>query len=135
ALMPSLLAQGASTLHVFPQMADGSLSDGTYYVSSLIVTNTSGQTATCTIRLYGGLPSRFGSQPAPVTLSGGGSSTTLRTPAAFGSIRSLVTGYATVSCSQPVSATVEYMYLAANGVVLSGTTVFSSPAANKAQFY
>ena len=45
-----LRAQGASTFHVFPQVADG-IAGSSGYLSSLVVINVSNQPATCTYRL------------------------------------------------------------------------------------
>src|SRR5258706_15857889 len=60
-------AQVASTLHVFPQVADGKFADGTAYRSHFIVSNvTSAVAASCTIRLYGLPADRL--SPATFTL-------------------------------------------------------------------
>jgi hypothetical protein len=53
AMSIELNAQSTSTLHVFPQIADGLLPDGSSYYSSFVAANVGASTATCTIRLYG----------------------------------------------------------------------------------
>src|SRR5437867_11806059 len=45
-------SQGAATFHVFPQIADGVLSDGTGYTSILLATNVSPQPARCRLQPY-----------------------------------------------------------------------------------
>jgi hypothetical protein len=46
----------------------------------------------------------------------------------------LATGYGTLTCSQPVTATISYVYLAVpSGTVLAGAAVFSSPPAKQAE--
>jgi hypothetical protein len=45
--------QNAAMTHVFPQLADGRLTDGATYKSRLWITNISGNTANCTLSLFG----------------------------------------------------------------------------------
>src|SRR6266581_3169604 len=97
-----LRSQGAATFHVFPQIADGVLSDGTGYVSLVLATNVSTQPARCTLRPYGGgLANRFFGS-STFTLPGSGSFNILPTVAALNVFLPLTTGYATLSCDQPV---------------------------------
>ena len=53
AMPNNLEAQSSSTYHVFPQIADGKVGDGSYYQSSFFVTNVGASTANCAIQLYG----------------------------------------------------------------------------------
>jgi len=127
-----LRSQGAATFHVFPQIADGVLSDGTGYVSLVLATNVSTQPARCTLRPYGGgLANRFFGS-STFTLPGSGSFNILPTVAALNVFLPLTTGYATLSCDQPVVAEVGYTYFSP-AAVLSGATVFSSAATTRAQ--
>ena len=125
----------AGTFHVFPQMAVGRLSDGSYYNPSLIVASANGlplsSGITCTLRLYGmgsdlGVPSTLliGVQPVSVRAQ------TLFTTAASAALRS---GYATLQCPFEVEAQLIYSYHAANGRKLSEATVFSSPPSTASQ--
>src|SRR5437867_3393652 len=125
-------SQGAATFHVFPQIADGVLSDGTGYTSILLATNVSPQPARCRLQPYGrGLDSRF-SGSSTFTLPTSGSFNILTTVAALNVLLPLTTGYATLSCDQPVVAEVAYTYFSPAGVI-SGATVFPSPATTRAQ--
>ena len=45
-----LMAQGAAAFHVFPQIADGAVGDGTAYITSVIAININTQPTTCTLR-------------------------------------------------------------------------------------
>jgi hypothetical protein len=127
-----LRSQGAAAFHVFPQIADGVLSDGTGYVSIVLATNASSQAARCTLRPYGnGLANRFFGS-STFTLPSSGSFNILTTVAALNVFLPLTTGYATLSCDQPVVAEVGYTYFS-SAAVLAGATVFSSPATTRAQ--
>jgi|RhiMetdeSRZDD1v2_1073273.scaffolds.fasta_scaffold73253_4 hypothetical protein len=129
----NLHAQGNATFHVFPQIADGIKAGTTLtgYVSSFLVTNTSNQPSNCTIQLYGDVANRLAGASS-FTLQTSGSSTFITTALGANSLLPLNTGYATLSCSQPVAAAVLYAYVSLAGV-LSGATVFSSPPATRAQ--
>jgi hypothetical protein len=116
------MAQG-STFHVFPQVADGTLSDGSAYHSMLYIENLSSNGATCTLATSSGLPlSRF-QVSAPRYM-----------PASVSNVNitqangPLATGYATLSCTQPVQASLMYVESAPNGSTTLGmATVFSAP--------
>jgi hypothetical protein len=135
AVAHNVCAQGSATFHVFPQVADGLVSGGvspTGWVSSVLVTNTSAQPSTCTLQLYGaGLAGRISGQ-STVTLQGSGSFAMLTTTLLAGALLPLATGYATLTCTQSVAATVAYVYVSLSGII-GGATVFSSPPATRAE--
>jgi hypothetical protein len=127
-----LKAQGGATLHVFPQVADG-VGGSAAFLSSLAVINVSNQAANCTYRLYGGVANRI-SGPSTFTLGSLGTPILINTVLADGTNLPLATGYGTLTCSQPVTATVSYVYLAVpSGTVIAGAAVFSSPPAKQAE--
>ena len=128
----NLRAQGAATFHVFAQLADGRAGDGTFYFSSLLAVNVSPQPAACTVRVYGSLSNRLlGS--LTFTLPAMGSFWNVSTALAEGVISPLATGYATLTCSQSVAATVAYTNLSPAGTVLAAAEVFSSPPTTRAE--
>jgi hypothetical protein len=135
AVAHNVCAQGSAAFHVFPQIADGLISGGvspTGYVSSVLITNTSAQASTCTLQLYGaGLAGRISGQ-STVTLQGSGSFALINTTLLAGALLPLATGYATLTCTQPVAATVAYVYVSLSGI-LGGATVFSSPGATRTE--
>src|SRR5690349_11479078 len=101
AMTGSLMAQGASTFHVFPQIADGGTSIGTAYSTDIIATNVNTDPATCTLGFRGVPLSRLRSgTPVTVTLPGQGSIALWETVSAG----PLITGYATLNCNRPVAA-------------------------------
>jgi hypothetical protein len=123
-----LLAQG-STFHVFPQVADGKFSDGTTYYSLMSVSNTSSAVATCTLATSAGLPvSRFAIS-APRTL--GGFMWTLNGTQGNGAFAS---GYATLTCTAPVQASLMYVEAAPDGSTAGMASVFSAPPVTYAAF-
>ena len=132
----NLCAQGSATFHVFPQVADGIVPGTTTgYVSTLVVTNTSNQSSNCTVRLYGGVSNRLAGS-STFTLQGLGSFSVLNTTLASLSLQALATGYGTLTCSQPVTAAVAYLFVSISGLsgtVTSAATVFSSPSSTRAQ--
>jgi M6 family metalloprotease-like protein len=112
-----------STRHVFPQMADGYFGDGTYYQSTVIVTNSSsGTMPSCALQLHGFTIG--GQSTLSFTLSG---AYLLATP---GNSQALKTGYATLLCSSNVEAQLLYTEYSRTGTKISEATVFSSPSAN-----
>jgi hypothetical protein len=111
----------ANTYHVFPQFADGVAADGSYYKSTLMVSNTSATNGSCTFRLYGltvngssvvSFPSLGSRQSVIQSIS---------------SSQQLKSGYATLQCSVKVEAQLLYSYYGAGGGKISEATVFSSP--------
>lgn len=130
-----LAAQSTATFHVFPQVADGLLGDGSLYYSSIVVLNVGTQTATCTIHLYGSVANRIsGSATLTVPASGGVAKNTSITD---GVMAPLATGYGTLSCDRPVAAQAGYFYLApgSNFVLLGAATVFSSAPTTRAALF
>jgi hypothetical protein len=109
----------AATYHVFPQFADGRASDGTYYRSTLMISNTSASNTTCNLQLRG--------------LTVPGLSTTYSVVAngwmiaSTSAAQSLKSGYATLQCDAKVEAQLAYSYFSPSGTKLSEATVFSSP--------
>ncbi len=113
----------ASTYHVFPQFADGVLSDGSYYRNTLMVSNRDWSTpASCVFHLNGLTVN--GSDTFPFTFPPFGWTIT-----PIGSRQSLRSGYATLQCSSKVEAQLIYSEYSAAGIKLSEATVFSSPPA------
>jgi hypothetical protein len=121
---PSSTSATASTYHVFPQFADGQLSDGTFYRTTLMISNpSSNASANCTLLLRGltvpGFGLNYALGPNGWTIA---STTGTQGPQ---------TGYATLQCSASVEAQLLYSYYLSNGTKLSEATVFSSlPASN-----
>jgi len=117
----------SNTYHVFPQFVDGVLSDGSYYRSTLMVSNrSSSDTSTCSFRLHG--------------LTVNESDTFLFTFPPYGwtitpiaSEQDFQSGYATLQCSRNVEAQLLYSAYSATGVKLSEATVLSSPPASSVE--
>jgi hypothetical protein len=120
-LTTPVYGQLQSTFHVIPQIADGNVGDGTIYASLFFVTNlTNAAPVTCSITSYGVPLSRFieSSFTIPSGQSGWVTATSASGP--------LVTGYATLSCSNTVAVNTVYAFSNAAGIV-SMATVFSAP--------
>jgi hypothetical protein len=133
ALTADLAAQvdrTANTYHVFPQVADGFVSDGSFFQTSVLVTNLANQNTTCTYNLYG-LDTRRLQGPNQFVLFGLGGWNYLPTT---GNQFPLASGYGTVSCSGPVTATAFYTYSTSVGLA-AFATVFSSQSATLAQLF
>ena len=126
----SLKAQTESTSHVFPVIADGRFSDGSSFRSTFMISNSSSTlSANCTLRLRGmtaDLVEANGRQIAATStysfVLNGNQWGITRT----GGTQNFATGYASLSCSAPVTAHVLYSFYAASGVKLGEATVFSS---------
>jgi hypothetical protein len=128
-------SNGGSSVHVFPQVADGRFPDGTFYRSTLLVANPSAVRATCLFRLYG----------MRATLTGrvvsGADSDTFRFTllgeawdvATSAASTPFASGYATLTCDQPVAAQILYE-LYADSVKTSEAAVFAAPAGKTVQF-
>jgi hypothetical protein len=131
AIMSSTSAT-ASTYHVFPQIADGSLSDGSYLQSTVIVTNSNPSTTSpnCTLQFHG--LSIGGQTSVPFTISGAHISYSYTTP---GNMQALQTGYASLQCSSNVEAQLLYAYYSSAGTKVSEATVFSSPSATSLRIF
>ena len=112
----------ASTYHVFPQFADGRLSDGTYYKTTAMLSNPSTTAASnCTLQLRGLALSGFQST---YSLAAGGWA--IASTSGTGAFQS---GYASLSCTAAVEAQLLYSFYLSNGTKVSEATVFSSPPA------
>jgi hypothetical protein len=120
----------ASTYHVFPQVADGFLPDGSFFQTSILVTSLANQNTICTYSLYGLNTSRL-LGPNQFTLLGVGAWNYLPTS---GSQFPLTSGYGTVSCNGPVTATAFYTYSTSVGLA-AFATVFSSQSATVAELF
>ena len=106
---------------VFPQVADGAFNDGTSYRSTLMVQSLqSSSPTTCIFRLYGMSATFDGlSGPAPaLTIPSNGWLQTKSTGA-----QAFQSGYATLTCTNPVFANLSYAYYAGN-TKLGEATVF-----------
>jgi hypothetical protein len=112
----------ASAYHVFPQFADGRLGDGTFYRTTLMISNpNSSAGANCTIQLRGLTVPGF---PLSHTMGAGG---WVITPTS--GTQTFQSGYATLQCSISVEAQLLYSLYLPNGIKVSEATVFSSPPA------
>jgi len=120
----------ASIYHVFPQIADGLLSDGSYFQTHLLVTNVNADSTTCTYNLFGLSTTRLQSANHFV-LSNAGAYQFIPTT---GNQANLASGYSTLSCDKPVTALVVYSYITKFGLA-AFATVFSSQGATLAQLF
>src|SRR2546427_4302923 len=115
----------ASTYHVFPVLADGRVSDGSYFRSTLMISNPNSSANSCTLQLRGltvpGFALTYLLQPNGFVIA--------PTPAT----QSIKTGYATLQCPANVEAQLLYSYYSSNGTKLAEAAVFSSPSAGKVQ--
>lgn len=123
-------SQGLSTYHVFPQVPDGRLTDGTFYRSTVFATNTNGASVSCTYQLYGLSSDRL-PQGNSYTVSPQGG--VLRASTS-GNVFAFGSGYATLSCDQSVQSYIQYEYVSPDRGVLGLATVFSSPGTTAAEF-
>jgi hypothetical protein len=117
--------QVQSSFHVIPQIADGTFPDGTLYGSAFFVTNVNNTAVTCSFTPYGVPASRFISLSFSMPSGTGNYYTTTNLSGP------LVTGYATLSCSNTVTVNTVYLY-GGYGQILSMATVFSAPPFMKA---
>ena len=119
---PPLPPNNDSALMIFPQVADGSLSDGAYYRTTILLTRESSGDATCRVKLYG--------MNANFEGLGRSSLVTLTVPGdSFVSVRTtgtgrIQTGYATVDCDTLVSGQLTYSSYDKFGTKLAEATVF-----------
>jgi hypothetical protein len=127
-----LPASAQQTFHVFPQVADGVFSDGTYYRSTfMILPSSDTDIPVCNLRFF----------PLSVTLNGITASNFPFTIPAGGSYNSSTagntqffrSGYSTATCSTPVHAQTLYSFYAANNVKIAEATVFSSTERSSAK--
>jgi len=126
----SLMAQSISSFHVFPQIADGTYGDGSYFQTIVFATNVNALPATCTFRMVGVPESRLlAGSVTTGTLAAQGS---ISLAVTSGNVAPLATGYATLTCDRPVTAYAAYISSSAAGIVVSAATVFSSPPTTRA---
>lgn len=113
-------SDGRSTYHVFPQDAFGTLPDGSFFQSTLLVHNTSDSATSCTLR------NGKHSEPVwSVVLNGRGWNLYPH----ISINRPLVSDYVSLSCTTEVFATLLYSYNSPDGKTIAEATVFSSPVA------
>jgi hypothetical protein len=117
-----VLAQ--NKINVFPQVADGVFSDGTYYTTTFMIMPWFETTPaiTCTLRLQG-LSVNLNDQRRSlwtITIPANGGYFAGATRADQG----LQTGYAVLTCIESVYAQALYSFYAANGAKLGEATVF-----------
>lgn len=130
--MPSLSSTLPRTLALFPQVADGYFSDGSYFNSTfLILPELATDIPTCNIQLYG-LSASFG------TGALSSSFTNTLPQASFAVLTTqanqpLKSGYAVLSCSSSVYAQVLYSFYSASGTKLGEATVFPADEKLSAQ--
>jgi hypothetical protein len=125
------LCASESTAHVFPQFVDGRFADGTYYRTTLMLTNMFTAPATCTWTLHemtasldtGESGSTFSVTIPSNTTGISGESLYIRSTTGTQAFQS---GYATISCSVPVFALVIYGYYASDGTKLGEATITDS---------
>jgi hypothetical protein len=135
AMYADLNGQSALTFHVFPQVADGLLPDLTSYYSTLVAVNTGSKAANCMIQPHGAVASHF-QPPLTMTVPASGGVAAKNTALTNSVLAPLATGYATMTCDQPVFASAGYFNVGAtlpNFSLLAAATVFSSPATTKAE--
>jgi len=123
----SAFGQGA-TSQVFPQLADGVMSDGSSFMSFLSVTNLNNVTADCTVTSVGVPADRFS---APLTRSLPAGFTFMNVTKGQGAFTS---GYASLDCSQPVQAMLMYVLISPQGGTLGMATVPAAPKSSYASF-
>jgi hypothetical protein len=122
--------RSANANHTFPQIADGKFADGSYYKSSLIATSVSAGVTSCTLNLTGLPANRLAGGVSTFDLTNVGAYTVLQTTGD----QSFASGYATLSCTRPVTAFVVYEYYRPGTGLVSTATVFSSQTGSLAQF-
>jgi hypothetical protein len=102
-----------------------------------VAVNVGARAATCTLRLFGGVASHIRGSMT-MTLAGSGGVAVKNTSLTDAAFLPLATGYATLSCDQPVAAQVGYFSLAPtlpNITLLGAATVFSSPPTTRAELF
>jgi hypothetical protein len=119
-------AQTAQATHVFPQIVDGRQTDGAAYISQLWIANVGGFVTTCTLTVHGfGVERLVSGSTVTIPVS---SWTMLSTRGQD----AIASGYAVLTCSQPVFASLTYSLSAADGTPLGGATVLSARQASYA---
>jgi hypothetical protein len=125
-----LTAQTESTYHVFPVVADGRFSDGSFYRSTFMISNSNATVApSCNLFLNGlavDLTDEFGRRVPPnnqFTLNLDASGWFLGETSGT---QAFASGYAALSCSNPVAAHALYSLYDRNGNKVGEGTVFSA---------
>ncbi len=122
----------SKTYHVFPVIADGEFGDGAHFFSHLYLTNTSyPNNPRCAYTLYGISSDRLVPSPVFSIIDDGAAFTfpennpnmLVRTTGAGSDIE---TGYATLECTAPVAAFIQYGFYDANYFPYGIAAVFSS---------
>ena len=136
ATAPPAAAQSDETakrIHILPHIADGG-----GWQSTLLVTNVSQAASACTLELYGLSANRFEYVGA---VRASGTTATFNLPGAGAYLTwptrnrsALASGYATLSCTEPVVAQVVFASIGTSGRPTGMATVFSSQAAQLFQF-
>ena len=106
---------------IFPQVADGSSSDDSFFRTTISLTNKSARDANCTLILYG-METDFGAGRGSlftVTVPGNGFMSARTTGAGR-----LQSGYATVGCDRRISGQLTYATYDASGTKFGEATVF-----------
>jgi peptidyl-Asp metalloendopeptidase len=122
----SVTSATASANQIFPQFADGTLADGSYFKTTVMISNPSSSAgANCSLQLHGvTLPDFSLSYPM------GPSGWVIASTSGQSKFQS---GYATLQCTAAVEAQLLYSFYAASGTKISEATVFSSPSASSVQ--
>jgi hypothetical protein len=119
------LLSAQDTFHVFPQVADGRFSDGSFYRSTITVLPLfEGDAPQCVLTLFG----------MSAAFAGGSSSSSFSFNVAAGGVAAMQTtgnqafqsGYGTLTCSTNVFANMLYSFYASEGGKLGEATIFSS---------
>ena len=128
----------AKSFHIFPQIAEGRMFDGSSWQSWLIATNTSVGSNSCAYQLHGMNADRI-ADIAGLTKSVTTATFTLPAIAAFILLPTLgqadlASGYATLDCMGSVTAQALYVLSDSFDRTVSMATVFSSQTGTLAQF-
>jgi hypothetical protein len=116
----------ANTYHVFPQFADGKLSAGDYYRTTLMISNLSSTgDANCVLQLHGLTAPAFN-----LTYTLGPAGWVI---AQTSGAQNFQSGYATLQCSANVEAQLLYSYYSPSGSKISEAAVFSSSPAGSVE--
>ena len=117
---PVLSAQFVGTVQVIPQIADGNSSDGSYYLTQIVISRQTDNPTACSIELVGVPSARLPISPAPATFTitaNSFSTTTLNGG-------TLATGYALIQCNWAVSVNAVYMLYSGSNQLQSMATIF-----------
>jgi sugar lactone lactonase YvrE len=125
------VSDNRSTSHIFAQVADGQLGDGSSYRSTLVVQSDNSANVSCTATLVGLTIPGFGDGQNLLIRLSASRIAVVDTPGT----QTIKTGYMTLACSSAVTAQVLYSLRSSSGVVLSEATVFSSPPVTTAQLF